>query len=121
MNSANSAQETEEGESDEEEEEEEDGRGEERRGEDSAEVNHKTTHRGSGKTKGNEQSANNADLLECLTIENYKFWKKMRNPKMPFGVFGALCVIYIDVYNVSMRSSLRFCICEHVQNYVFAA
>ena len=44
MNSANSDQPSEEEEEEEEEAEEEDGR----RGENSAEVNHKTTHRGSG-------------------------------------------------------------------------
>ena len=29
-------------------------------------------------------------------------------------------VIYIDVLSVSMRFNIRFCIYEHIQNYVFA-
>ena len=29
-------------------------------------------------------------------------------------------VLYIDVLSVSMRFSVRFCIYEHIQNYVFA-
>ena len=40
---------------------------------------------------------------------------------MKMNLYGLSCfVVYIHVLGVYMRSSVRFCIYHHIQNYVFA-
>ena len=56
-------------------------------------------------------------FLECLVFVKSIFGK-CRNRKCNL-VFWVCYVLYIDVLSASMGSSIRFCIYEHILNYIF--
>ena len=57
--------------------------------------------------------AYNAELFECLILEEYGFGENVKIVNDVWCFFMCF-VLYIDVLSVSMKSNVFFCIYEHI-------